>query len=330
MSNPSEIELAHNARTLAKCICALFQTGFVRESLLLRLVTSGFALDSAVSLRTNQVLESFSFGHELDPYCRSTGMRDLRAEILTYIRQSVVCGDSTADANYPLFPSRKGGGPITTRSAERLLKNAFVRLGAITDITYRFAAHLGRNLRRLRKQGVCASRDVLEEVMTECRREILLAYPHRIHDQEDAQQTIIVHLLEQCQDGMLNKDDAIELATKQFRRFRRERDQLRRTEVSGILGDWTTVVNRGSAQLLYGDHQSEVEDSFNSKDANLQLAKIIRLLPARDQRIMRLRTGVGTKNCIPHSRAEVAAKFSVSPERIRQIEYRSIRRLQRP
>ena len=70
------------------------------------------------------------------------------------------------------------------------------------------------------------------------------------------------------------------------------------------------------------------EDSAANQILKEQLAEIISTLSDREQKIIKLRFGIGGGR--PHTLEEVGAEFSVTRERIRQIEAKALRKLRHP
>ena len=59
-----------------------------------------------------------------------------------------------------------------------------------------------------------------------------------------------------------------------------------------------------------------------------QLAAVLRTLPSRDEHIIRMRFGMDDGQ--EHTLEEVGQRFSVTRERIRQIEEKTLRKLRDP
>ena len=93
----------------------------------------------------------------------------------------------------------------------------------------------------------------------------------------------------------------------------------------------TPVGDDASTQLVdfIEDEQamspSEVMDSRNLKD---QMRRVLETLTDREQEILRMRFGFGDLS--PQTLEEVSKKFSMSRERIRQIEAKALRKLRHP
>ena len=69
------------------------------------------------------------------------------------------------------------------------------------------------------------------------------------------------------------------------------------------------------------------EDSAANQILKEQLSEIIATLTDREQKIIRLRFGIGGGR--PHTLEEVGAEFSVTRERIRQIEAKALSKLRK-
>ena len=83
-----------------------------------------------------------------------------------------------------------------------------------------------------------------------------------------------------------------------------------------VLGDFVEDEERASP-----------EDSAASQILKEQLAEIISTLSEREQKIIKLRFGIGGGR--PHTLEEVGAEFSVTRERIRQIEAKALSKLRK-
>ena len=84
-----------------------------------------------------------------------------------------------------------------------------------------------------------------------------------------------------------------------------------------VLGDFVEDEERDSP-----------EDSAANQILKEQLSEIIATLTDREQKIIRLRFGIGGGR--PHTLEEVGAEFDVTRERIRQIEAKALRKLKHP
>ena len=83
-----------------------------------------------------------------------------------------------------------------------------------------------------------------------------------------------------------------------------------------VLGDFVEDEERASP-----------EDSAANQILKEQLAEIISTLSDREQKIIKLRFGIGGGR--PHTLEEVGAEFSVTRERIRQIEAKALSKLRK-
>ena len=75
------------------------------------------------------------------------------------------------------------------------------------------------------------------------------------------------------------------------------------------------------------DTQDLPEDSAANQILKEQLAEILATLTEREQKIIRLRFGIGGGR--PHTLEEVGAEFDVTRERIRQIEAKALSKLRK-
>src|SRR5574344_1707149 len=75
------------------------------------------------------------------------------------------------------------------------------------------------------------------------------------------------------------------------------------------------------------EERQSPEDAAANQMLKEQLAKIISTLSDREQKIIRLRFGIGGGR--PHTLEEVGAEFSVTRERIRQIEAKALSKLRK-
>lgn len=75
------------------------------------------------------------------------------------------------------------------------------------------------------------------------------------------------------------------------------------------------------------EERATPEDSAASQILKEQLAEIISTLSEREQKIIKLRFGIGGGR--PHTLEEVGAEFSVTRERIRQIEAKALSKLRK-
>ncbi|MCE2494850.1 MAG: hypothetical protein J4F40_20050 [Alphaproteobacteria bacterium] len=89
----------------------------------------------------------------------------------------------------------------------------------------------------------------------------------------------------------------------------------------------------GDGDLRLGD-LIEDEDAVQPLDAAIgsdlreTMTRVLCTLTPREERVLRMRFGIGTRT--DHTRGEIGRQFSVTSERIRQIEARALRKLRRP
>ena len=88
-------------------------------------------------------------------------------------------------------------------------------------------------------------------------------------------------------------------------------------EEGGHLGD--LIEDEDAVQPLDAAIQSDLRDA---------VSRILESLTPREERILRMRFGIGTKS--DHTLEQVGQQFSVTRERIRQIEAKALRRLKHP
>jgi RNA polymerase primary sigma factor len=103
-----------------------------------------------------------------------------------------------------------------------------------------------------------------------------------------------------------------------------------------ILGEkYASLVNKDRPDLQMEDGSLGIEvtramepDRHNANQLlKEQLAEIISTLSEREQKIIKLRFGIGGGR--PHTLEEVGAEFSVTRERIRQIEAKALSKLRK-
>ena len=69
-------------------------------------------------------------------------------------------------------------------------------------------------------------------------------------------------------------------------------------------------------------------DAVINRDLQEKIHKMLNMLSPKDERILRMRFGLGDE--MPHTLEEVGQMFGVSRERIRQIEAQALRKLKHP
>jgi RNA polymerase sigma factor (sigma-70 family) len=74
------------------------------------------------------------------------------------------------------------------------------------------------------------------------------------------------------------------------------------------------------------EFRSDIE--YNESALNEKLEEVLTTLTFREEKIMRLRFGIGTKKS--HTLEEIAQMMEISRERIRQIVMKSLRKLRHP
>jgi RNA polymerase sigma factor (sigma-70 family) len=320
------------ATELAILVQRLHSLGHEKVAILIRLVASGLALKQATSLLVGDVLDGFDRGHEFDPYCRKVGLSDLRDDALRYARKCLPWYVDEFEHADPVFPSRKGGVPITTRTAERLLATAQSSMGMSTLITFRDVGVIGRGLKQaLTELSKSRTSDrSFSNLLNKLRPEIRRRFPYNEDDQEDAEQAVLCELLKYNQYGGLDDGEAYVVATKVLADFRRRMSERRRFEIPGLLGDWSTVSNRHDAKFSFNRDVADGVVSVSDNELRLKLNAALDALPDKEREIMKLRWGLDERDRSVHTRAQLASRFKISSERVRQIEHESICRLREP
>ena len=75
-------------------------------------------------------------------------------------------------------------------------------------------------------------------------------------------------------------------------------------------------------------HQKKILNFFLKSNLGEATTKILSTLTPREERVLRMRFGVGMNT--DHTLEEVGLQFSVTRERIRQIEAKALRKLKHP
>ena len=91
------------------------------------------------------------------------------------------------------------------------------------------------------------------------------------------------------------------------------------------LGVDHVYIDRMSGKSL--DKRDSPEDATANQILKEQIAQILTTLSEREQKIIRLRFGIGGGR--PHTLEEVGNEFSVTRERIRQIEAKALSKLRK-
>ena len=78
------------------------------------------------------------------------------------------------------------------------------------------------------------------------------------------------------------------------------------------------------------EYSTEFRDDieYNESTLNEKLEEVLTTLTFREEKVMRLKFGIGTEKS--HSLVETGKVFGLSPERIRQIVMKSLRKLRHP
>ena len=100
-------------------------------------------------------------------------------------------------------------------------------------------------------------------------------------------------------------------------------------EVQAVAGGRHAVkVGADEALALMGETRQPLELQPMDGELRAQARKVLATLSPREEKVLRLRFGIGEKS--DHTYAEAAKDFEVTRERIRQIEKVALRKLRRP
>lgn len=180
--------------------------------------------------------------------------------------------------------------------AEFWIKQAISRAIADGGSTIRIPVHIGEKLKKL-----CRLQDELQEK---------LGRPPTTNELKNA---LIIKT---------------EISKKRAATIIRARDAYRAASLDKPVGDdgddSTTLLDFISDPEALDPREIAVENDLREK-----LEELLRTLPAREERILRLRFGL-TKDGHRYTLDEVGQKFGVTRERIRQIEAEALRRLRHP
>lgn len=94
------------------------------------------------------------------------------------------------------------------------------------------------------------------------------------------------------------------------------------------LDELSDSLEENSNLLKYFIYDAEIEEIVAEKMLRLQLREVLGTLTEREQRVLELRYGL--KGGVPRTLEEVGAVFSVTRERVRQIEAKALRKLRHP
>ena len=94
--------------------------------------------------------------------------------------------------------------------------------------------------------------------------------------------------------------------------------------------DLLDVVETVPLEYVYdlADDGPTAEDAVNLSELKTKITKILAKLTPREERVLRMRFGIGLKTDYTHE--EIGQEFSVTKGRIRQIEAKALRKLQHP
>ena len=87
--------------------------------------------------------------------------------------------------------------------------------------------------------------------------------------------------------------------------------------------------SEGSIGDFIQDENSEkVIETLNAADTSRMIGNVLKTLDSREERVLRMRFGIGTKN--EYTLEEIGQEFNVTRERIRQIESKALTKLRHP
>ena len=98
----------------------------------------------------------------------------------------------------------------------------------------------------------------------------------------------------------------------------------------GVHTDLLDVVETVPLEYVYdlADHSPSPEDGIIASDIETAVKNALLTLTPREERVIRKRFGIGLKT--DHTLEEVAVTFSVTRDRIRQIEAKALRKMKHP
>jgi len=130
--------------------------------------------------------------------------------------------------------------------------------------------------------------------------------------------------------------------TQQLGREPSKEEIAKRLEVSTgkVEGIFKSIQDPIALQTPIGDEDSKLEDFISDKDSpspysdternnvTEQILKVLNTLTPREEKIIRMRFGIGFDK--DHTLEEVGRHFSITRERVRQIEAKALRKLKHP
>ena len=96
----------------------------------------------------------------------------------------------------------------------------------------------------------------------------------------------------------------------------------------GVHTDLLDVVETVKYVDNFADDGPTAEDVVNLSELKTEITKILAKLTPREERVLRKRFGIGLKT--DYTLEEVGKEFSVTRDRIRQIETKALRKLRHP
>ena len=301
----------------------LVRARHTREALLLKLCFGGFSLARSTQLRVSDVIEErppgpaitdelFHLGASVDRCCNANG-RNTTEQLLLQHLASLKEVKTTLGPDSSIFPSRKGGRPITPRTAERLLKQAWASACRKPMISFRTIGLLGR----CQRSQTPAVEVELPELMQEMDKldwlfkKLFARHPEA---EEDARQeaALRVWALLRQPSRELSSEYVRSVATGVARSFYAKESRRRSVEVPGI-------------DTSYFPDKPRMPEAVRDVELALRIKVAFRKLSYRERTILKFRYGL--EDGYWYTRDEVAHIFKISPSRISQLEARAINKL---
>ncbi len=317
---------------LAEAVKQIDRAGYVRQSILLRLCVGGVPLHRAVGLHLVDIVKGNpthpqpdvdAWASIFDPYCRRVGAQSLSAVLLRYLIGEQLLSrnaDGDYDLEVPAFPSRKGGHPITTRTAERQLIQAWRSCNLGTPITFRDVIRLGR-MHSGKRLPDSALREATENAFALVKKMdwfFTKLFSQDQHAKEDAKQSALLALLEANADGKPTLDET-SISQLLYKSGRQSRKEYVNNRINCVVG-----LPLNGSQLC----QKQQKTRMDKHSLKYRISKVLRTLSYREREILKLRYGF--PDSFTFTLLELVYIFKILPERVRQIEQRAIRSLQQP
>ena len=95
-----------------------------------------------------------------------------------------------------------------------------------------------------------------------------------------------------------------------------------------MLKRYQVLINDWLGDFIKDETVTGIFDTVINRSLAEQIRKIIATLTPREERVLRLRFGIGEEG--DHTLDEISRDFSLTIERIRQIEAKALRKLRQP